>query len=86
LSIWEQKIASYIQLAVSGEFHRHFRQPQFRVLVIAPTDGRLGRLRSTIAKKTDKIFWLTAVHSIHRLGLWSPIWLRPTGDQPQALL
>ncbi len=86
LSVWEQKITYYIQLAVSGEFHRHFHQPQFRVLVIAPTDGRLGRLRSTIAKKTDKIFWLTTVHSIHRLGLWSPIWLRPSGDQPQALL
>ena len=28
LSVWQQKTAYYLQLAISGEFQRRFRQPQ----------------------------------------------------------
>ena len=35
LKVWEPKVASYLQLAVSGEFARRFGPQQFRVLVVA---------------------------------------------------
>src|SRR5258706_4316287 len=86
LSVWQQKTASYLQLAVSGEFLKRFRQLQFRVLVVANTDRRLANIRSTVAKSTDKIFWFTTPESINREGIWSQVWLRPTGDQRHPLL
>jgi hypothetical protein len=86
LSVWRQKTASYLQLAVSGEFVKRFRQPQFRVLVVANSERRLTNIRATIAKSTDKIFWFTTFDVINRDGFWSPAWLRPSGDQRQSLL
>jgi hypothetical protein len=85
LKVWQQKAASYLQLAVSGEFTKRFRQPQFRVLVVGSSDKRLVNIRATIAKSTDKVFWFTTLDTINRGGIWSPIWLRPTGDQYQSL-
>ena len=86
LSVWQRKIRYYLQLAVSGEFLKKFHQPQFRVLVIANSERRISNLRATAAQLTDKIFWFTTLVNIHRDGLWSPVWLRPTGDQRQSLL
>lgn len=86
LSVWQQKTASYVQLAVTGEFQKRFRHPQFRVLVAANSGRRLNNIRSTVATSTDKIFWFTTFDSIHRDGFWSPVWLRPTGNQPQSLV
>jgi archaeosine-15-forming tRNA-guanine transglycosylase len=86
LSVWQQKAVLYVQLAVSGEFQNRFRQPQFRVLVVTSSERRLDNIRAVVAKSTDKIFWLTTLDNIHQQGLWSPIWLRPTGDQRLPLL
>jgi hypothetical protein len=86
LKVWKQKTAYYLQLAVSGEFLKRFRQPQFRVLVVANSDKRLTNIRATVAKSTDKIFWFTTLENINRNGIWSPVWLRPTGDQRHSLL
>jgi hypothetical protein len=86
LSVWKQKTAYYLQLAVSGEFAKRFRQPQFRVLVVANSERRLVNIRSVVAKSTDKIFWFGTLDRIKREGIWSPIWLRPTGDQRRSLL
>jgi hypothetical protein len=86
LSVWKQKSAYYLQLAVSGEFAQRFRQPQFRVLVVANSDRRLANIRGVVAKLSDKIFWFTTLDTIKRDGIWSPVWLRPTGDQRQSLL
>jgi protein involved in plasmid replication-relaxation len=86
LSVWQQKTAAYIQLAASGEFLKRFRQPQFRVLVAVNSERRLTNIRATIAKSTDKIFWFTTFNIIHRDGFWSPIWLRPIGDQRHSLM
>jgi hypothetical protein len=86
LSVWRQKTASYLQLAVSGEFVKRFRQPQFRVLAVANSERRLANIRATIAKSTDKIFWFTTFDVINRDGFWSPGWLRPSGDQRYSLL
>jgi hypothetical protein len=86
LKVWQQKTAYYLQLAVSGEFTKRFRRPQFRVLVVGSSDKRLNNIRATIAKSTDKVFWFTTLDIINRDGVWSPIWLRPTGDQRHSLL
>jgi len=86
LSVWQQKTASYLQLAISGEFQRKFRQPQFRVLVVATSERRLANIRATVATSTDKIFRFTTFDNIHRDGFWSSIWLRPKGDQRHSLL
>ena len=86
LSVWEQKGRYYLQLAISGEFSKRFRQPQFRVLVVANSDRRAANIRATVARATDKIFWFTTLQNINRDGFWSPIWLRPTGEQRHSLL
>jgi hypothetical protein len=86
LTQWQRKTAYYLHLAISGEFTKRFRQPQFRVLVVATSEKRLLNIRSTVAKSTDKIFWFTTLDNINRDGLWSPIWLRPSGDQRHSLI
>jgi hypothetical protein len=86
LKILEQKTAYYLQLAVSGEFQKRFMHPQFRVLVVANSDKRLRNIRTAIAKSTNRVFWFTTLDTINRVGIFSPIWLRPTGDQFQSLL
>ncbi len=85
LSVWKRKIASYLSLAVSGEFQLLFSQPQFRVLIIVPSERRLSTIRKVIAKQTDKVFWLSTSEIINRESLWSPVWVRPKGDQRQSL-
>jgi hypothetical protein len=85
IPIWQKKTQLYLQLALSGVFPQMFRQPQFRVLVVVTTERRLRNIRAAIAKSTDKIFWFTTFDQIKHCGLWSPVWLRPTGDTPLAL-
>lgn len=86
LKVWQQKASHYLQLAISGQFQKLFRQPQFRVLVVAASERRLKHLREVIAKQTYKVFWFTTLSSINARGLWAPVWLRPTGEQLAALL
>jgi hypothetical protein len=86
LPVIQRKVQLYLHLATSGEFPALFHQQQFRVLVIANSERRLANLRSAVARLTDKIFWLTTLDSIHRERFWSPVWLRPSGDQMQSLL
>jgi hypothetical protein len=81
MPVWQKKIQLYLQMALSGSFVRLFRQSQFRVLVIATTERRLQHIRSVIAKSTDKVFWISTFDQISQQGFWSPIWLRPSGDQ-----
>jgi hypothetical protein len=85
LSVWRQKTAYYLQLALTGEFAKRFRQPQFLVLVVANSERRATHIRATVSKSTDKIFRFTTLDHINRDGLWSPVWLRPTGDQRLSL-
>jgi len=86
LKVWHAKTQLYLQLAITGEFERLFSQKRFRVLVIVPSEKRLTNVRATIGRLTEKIFWLSTFESISREGFWSPIWLRPTGEQKQSLL
>jgi hypothetical protein len=85
LKEWQKKTAYYLQLAVSGEYLKRFHQPQFRVVVVCDSERRITNIRATVAKSTDKIFRFTTTEIINRDGFWSPIWLRPTGDQRQSL-
>jgi hypothetical protein len=86
LTAWRHKTQGYLQLALSGEFQKAFGQPQFRVLVIADSERRLNNIRSTVAKRTDKIFRFATFESIDRDGFWTSIWLRPAGDQRSPLI
>jgi hypothetical protein len=86
LSVWQQKTAGYLQLAVSGEFQKRFRQSQFRVLVVVSSERRLDNIRAAVSKSTEKIFWFTTFENINCDGFWSPVWVRPAGDQRQSLL
>ena len=86
MKVWQQKARSYLQLALSGDFTKLFRHSQFRVLVITTSPRRLAKIRSVIAKQTDKVFWLSDFQTINRAGFWSACWLRPTGDQPLPLI
>lgn len=80
LRIWHRKIADYLRLATSGEFARVFQQPQFRVIVLAPSERRAQNIAGAIATFTDRIFFLATFDAIHPDKFWSPVWLRPTGD------
>jgi len=86
MKVWQQKVRSYLQLAVSGDFSRVFGQSQFRVLVITTSPRRLAKIRATAARQTDKMFWLSDFQSINRAGFWSSVWLRPTGDRALPLI
>jgi hypothetical protein len=85
-NIWKSKIEYYLRLAVTGEFEQLFRRSQFRVLIITTSTTRVHSLRKLAAKYIDKLFWVSSFDSINRDGLWSPVWFRPAGDQPQSLL
>lgn len=86
LSVWKEKVAEYLKLAVSGDFQQRFHRHQFRVLVVVNSERRLSNLRALAAKSTEKIFWFSNFQDINRVGLWSPIWFRPTGAERHSLL
>jgi hypothetical protein len=86
MRVWEQKTKAYLQFAISGDFTRLFRKPQFRVLVITTSPRRLMKIRSVIAKQTDKVFWLSDFQTINRASFWSAVWLRPSDDQKLLLI
>lgn len=85
-SVWREKVRNYLQFAVSGHFEKQFGKKQFLVLAVVDSRGRMESLRNTTAGLTDKIFRFTTLSSINHDGLWSPIWLKPKGDEPQALV
>lgn len=86
LKTWKKKTELYLKLAISGEFEKLFGQSRFRVLVITFSERRLRNIRRTVAKQTDKIFWFSTFDNINREGLWSSIWLRPSGDSELSLV
>lgn len=85
-SVWKSKIESYLNFAAIGEFEHQFQQPQFRVLIVTISDRRRDAIRTLSAKYTEKLFWFSTFIAINRDGFWSPVWMRPTGDQAQSLL
>ncbi len=78
---WTKKAGVYIRLALSGAYKRLVQADTFAVLVVVEPDHRLRSLREHIAKQTPRLFWFATLDEIKQRGFWSPIWLRPTGDQ-----
>ncbi len=85
LSVWKKKVEAYLAYAISRDFETQFRRSQFRVLVVTDSERRLHSIRALIAKRTDKIFWISSFDLIERQSFWAPIWFRPIGNQPQPL-
>jgi len=84
--VWEGKVRAYLSFAASGRHAEQFHQPQFRVSVVTPSDARLRAVRGATAAITDKIFRFTTLERIRHEGFRTAIWLRPVGDNPEALL
>jgi Replication-relaxation len=85
-TVWKDKVKSYLTYAVSGAFEKQFGGSRFRVLVIAHSERRMESIRRVVGEMTDKIFWFASQESIHRDGLFSPVWLRPRGEDRLPLI
>jgi len=83
LAVWKEKARHYVQLALSGTYERQFKQPRFRVLVLANSERRLHSIRATVAAVTEKIFWFATLDAIKEEKFFGPVWLRPVGDTHQ---
>ena len=80
-AIWGEKVRKYLQLALSGEYERRFRESRFRVLVVANSERRMHSIRKTVAAITEKIFWFSTLDLVRSGGFFQKVWLRPTGDE-----
>lgn len=85
LAVWVGKAKHYIQLAVSREYERRFRHPQFRVLVLVNSKRRLHSIREAVAGVTKKIFWFATLDDVRGEKFSSPVWLRPEHETYQSL-
>jgi hypothetical protein len=83
LPVWKEKTRHYLQLALSGAYERQFRQPRFRVLVLANSERRLHSIRATVAGITQKIFWFAPLSATGGEKFFGPVWLRPIGEIQQ---
>lgn len=86
LTIWKEKVNNYLQLALSEEHEERFRNNLFRVLVIAPSERRLRSIRTAVVALTQQVFWFASLEAIRAQGLFTSVWLRPTGDERTPLL
>jgi protein involved in plasmid replication-relaxation len=85
-TVWKDKVKTYLTYAVSGAFEKQFGLTRFRVLVVAHSERRMQSIRRVVAETTDRIFWFASLESIHRDGLFSPVWLRPKGEDRLPLI
>lgn len=85
LSILKDKAKHYLQFALSGEFERQFKQPRFRVLIIANSERRMQSIRAAVATVTQKIFWFATCDAARGAKFFGSIWLRPAERQYQPL-
>jgi hypothetical protein len=86
LRVWRDKVRNYLDLAVTGNFERNFKQHRFRVLVIAQSERRLDAIRQVVLSATNKIFWFARFESIRRDGVFAPVWQRAKSEEPQSLI
>lgn len=85
LARFERKVHGYQTLAFSGAFARTFRRRFFRVFIITDSPKRLDTLSQTIARTTDRIFWLTTLTELSHHGPLASIWRRPGGRDSTSL-
>jgi Replication-relaxation len=86
VSVWQGKVRSYVHYALAGRFAEQFGKSRFFVLAVSDSEGRMQSLRRATAELTDKIFRFAMLPQIRQHGLWAPIWWKPIGDEPQALV
>lgn len=86
LKTWKRKTEAYLRLAISHEFGNRFSRERFRVLVVTASERRLITIRATVCNFTDKVFWFGTLEDINQDRFWSPIWLRPNGNEKLSLL
>jgi hypothetical protein len=86
LKVWTEKVRNYLQLALTGIFERVFRQPSFRVLVIANSERRMQSIRKAVLPMTAKIFWFATLADVQGPRFFDPVWLRPKGDERAPLI
>jgi hypothetical protein len=84
LAVWREKTRQYIQLALTGTFHRVLGQDRFRVLVIVNSERRLESIRKAVAVVTEKIFRFATLDNA-RKEFFGPIWTKPLSNQPESL-
>jgi protein involved in plasmid replication-relaxation len=84
--VWRDKVRNYLDLAVTGNFEREFKQHRFRVLVVADSERRLSAIRQVVFSATDKIFWFATFESIRNHGIFASVWQRAKGEEPQSLI
>jgi hypothetical protein len=75
-AVWRDKVRTYSDFAISGDYERRFGTNQFRVLVITTTERRLESLRVTTAATTHKIFRFTTLPEVRAHGPCAAIWRR----------
>lgn len=73
---WQQKTDAYLQLAFSGRFQTLFSRRFFRVLVLAPSLGRLNNLQREVQKHTTEIFWFSRSAEFLAEGPLGMVWRR----------
>jgi Replication-relaxation len=86
MSVWERKVRNYVQYAVSGRFANEFGKSHFLVLALCDSEGRMRSLREETAELTEKVFRFAIFRQIKQHGLWAPVWWKPVGNEPQALI
>jgi hypothetical protein len=84
LTVWKEKAKHYLQLALSGEYERQFRQSRFRVLVLVNSERRLQSIRSAVRGITEKIFWFATLDAVRGEKFFGSVWLRPVGETKQT--
>ena len=85
MDTWREKAKRYLDLARSGDYARTFKQPRFRVLVLADAVRRLRFIRTAVADVTEKIFWFATLEDTRGEKFFDPVWLRPKGAHHQPL-
>jgi hypothetical protein len=77
--VWRKKAEWYVRLALRSE-------SRFRVLVVARSARRTKGISRAVRMITPKLFYFSDFSIIKREGLFSPVWLRPEGEERQSLL
>jgi hypothetical protein len=86
LAVWERKVRSYLDFALSGDFSRQFGQEQFRVLVVAHSERRLHSIQGVVGKQTAKLFRFCDLSTLRTVGFFASRWQRAKPGDPQPLV
>jgi Replication-relaxation len=86
VAVWQGKVRHYVQYALSGRFTEQFGKSRFFVLAVCDSEGRMQSVRKATAQLTGKIFRFAAFSQVRERGPWAPVWWKPAGNEPEALV